>query len=276
VSHGLYSNGDRSQLYLNAFFRHDEAGMARELEAVKRSAEAYRMIGTEIGVASYQGKLAHAIELGDRFESEATAKTGLKGAAAGQWCNVAQTAAAMGDADAVRASVRKALALDRSGVTLLNAAFALVVLGDTAQGEALAAEVRRSPLASSEDGRTGLALIDALVKMRKHDRTALTSLPTPKDDNDTGLLFAIGVVNLAFDNNEVAAREFSTITSRPVPSLSTLSVEADLYLGRALAKMGKTDESRKAYERFLDRWKNADAGLPILAAAKREYAALGR
>jgi hypothetical protein len=61
-----------------------------------------------------------------------------------------------------------------------------------------------------------------------------------------------------------------------VPSLSPLSAEADLYLGRALAKMGKTDESRKAYERFLDRWKNADAGLPILGAAKREYAALGK
>ena len=275
VSRGLDSVGVRSQLYVLAFLRHDEAGMARELEAVKRFADSYRMIGTEIGVAGYQGKLARAIELGERFESEATAKTGLKGAAAGQWCNVAQIAAAMGDADRARGSVRKALAMDRSGPTLLNAAFALVVLGDTAQSEALAVEVRRSPLASSEDARVGLALIDALVKMRKRDRAALATLPTPKDDNDTGLLFAIGVVNLAFDNNDVAAREFSKIAGRPVPSLSPLSAEADLYLGRALAKMGKTAESRKAYERFLDRWKNADAGLPILAAAKREYAALG-
>jgi tetratricopeptide (TPR) repeat protein/predicted Ser/Thr protein kinase len=276
VSRGLDSVGVRSQLYVLAFLRHDEAGMARELEAGKRFADSYRMIGTEIAVAGYQGKLARAIELGGRFDSEATAKTGLKGAAAGQWCNVAQIAAAMGDADGARGSVRKALAMDRSGATLLNAAFALVVLGDTAQSEALAVEIRRSPLASSDDARVGLALIDALVKMRKGDRAALASLPTPKDDNDTGLLFAIGVVNLAFDNNEAAVREFSKIAGRPVPSLSPLSAEADLYLGRALAKMGKTDESRKAYERFLDRWKNADAGLPILAAAKREYAALGK
>ena len=190
------------------------------------------------------------------------------------WCNVAQTAAAMGDAAEARASARKALALDRGGDTLLNAAFALVVAGDTTQAEALEAEARRSPLAASEDARTGFALIDAIAKMQRRDRAALAALPVAKDDNDTGLMFATGVVNLMFDNPDVAAREFSKIASRPVPSLSTLSAEADLYLGRALVKMGKTDEARKSYERFLERWKNADGGLPILAAAKREYAAL--
>jgi tetratricopeptide (TPR) repeat protein len=274
IGHGFDSVGARASLYALAVLKHDDKEAAKQLAAGKRFADSYRLLGTEIGVASYEGKLARAIELGERFESESTAKTGLKGAAAGTWCNIAQTAAAMGDAAATRASVRKALALDRSGGTLLNSAFALVVLGDTTEGEALITEARRSPLAASEDGRTGLALIDALVKMRRHDRTALTTLPTPKDDSDTGLLFAIGVVNLSFDNPEIAVREFSKIVGRPVPSLSTLSAEADLYLGRALAKMGKTDESRKAYERFLDRWKNADAGLPILAAAKKEYAAL--
>jgi len=55
-----------------------------------------------------------------------------------------------------------------------------------------------------------------------------------------------------------------------------LHVEAPLYYGRALAKLGKIDESRKAYERFLESWKNADAGLPLLVAARKEYAALGR
>src|SRR5205807_2024523 len=128
----------------------------------------------------------------------------------------------------------------------------------------------------SDDGRTGLALVDAVVKMRQRDRTALTTLPTPKNDGDTGLLFTIGVVNLAFDNADAAARELSKITSRAIPTLSTFSAEAHLYLGRALAKMGKTDESRKSYERFLDLWKDADPGLPVLAAAKGEYAALGK
>ena len=274
VAHGLDSVGVRSQLYLMAFLKHDEAGMAKQLEASKRFADSYRMLSPQIGAASYQGKLARATELTERFESEAIAKTGLKGAAANQWCQLAQVAAAMGDAAATRAAVRKGLALDRSGQTLLNAAFALIVLRDTVEAQALAAEARRSPLASSEDGRNGLAVIDAVAAAQRRDRTALSLLPTPKDDGDTSLLFAIGAVNLALDNNEIAAREFAKIIDRPVPNLSTLAVEAYLYRGRALAKMGKTDESRKSYERFFDLWKDADPGLPILATAKKEYAAL--
>jgi hypothetical protein len=38
--------------------------------------------------------------------------------------------------------------------------------------------------------------------------------------------------------------------------------------------MGNKDESRKAYDRFFEAWKKADADLPILVAAKKEYAAL--
>jgi hypothetical protein len=34
--------------------------------------------------------------------------------------------------------------------------------------------------------------------------------------------------------------------------------------------------SRRAYQQFLDRWKHADAGLPLLAEARAEYQALGR
>ena len=47
-----------------------------------------------------------------------------------------------------------------------------------------------------------------------------------------------------------------------------------LYYGRALAKLGKTDESRAAYDRFFETFKNADASLPVLVAAKREYSRL--
>jgi tetratricopeptide (TPR) repeat protein len=119
-------------------------------------------------------------------------------------------------------------------------------------------------------------MIDALLKMRRRDRAALEALPAPKDDNDIGLQFVVGVVNLAFDNTEIAARQFKKIVDRPVPSLSTLSVQAHLFYARTLAKTGKIDQSRASYERFFELWKDADAGLPILAAAKKEYEALGR
>jgi tetratricopeptide (TPR) repeat protein len=200
----------------------------------------------------------------------------LKGSAAGLWSNVSQAAALMGDAAASRAAIGKSLALERNIQTLLNNAFALSVLGDTAGGQKMADEAGRLPLATSEEARSGFRLIDAILKMRRGDRTALEVLPPPKDDNDTGVPFASGVINLEFGHADAAAQQFKTIIDRRRPSLSILIAEAPLYYGRALAKMGKVDESRKAYERFLESWKNADAGLPLLVAAKGEYAALTR
>jgi hypothetical protein len=46
---------------------------------------------------------------------------------------------------------------------------------------------------------------------------------------------------------------------------------SSLYYGRALAKLGKTDESRKAYDDFFTTWKDADRNIPILLQAKAEF-----
>jgi eukaryotic-like serine/threonine-protein kinase len=276
IAHGIDSSGVRSEAYLTAFFTHDEAEMAKQLEAARRFPDAFRMLTPQISVALYQGRLSRAVELTERFEAESAAKTGLKGSGAGAWSNVAQSAATMGDVAATRAAVTRSLALDRNLSTLLNAAFSLAVIGDTAGAQRLVDEAKALPLATTEDARTGFREVEAVIKLRRHDRTALDGLPAPKDDNDTGLPFTIGVANLEFGNAAAAADQFERLTGRTRPSLSVLAVEAPLYYGRALAKLGKVNESRKAYDQFFESWKDADPGLPLLVAAKKEYAALGR
>jgi hypothetical protein len=52
------------------------------------------------------------------------------------------------------------------------------------------------------------------------------------------------------------------------------SALAPLFYGRALVKLGRTDEARKGYEQFFDNWKSADPGLPILMSARLEYTKL--
>ena len=47
-------------------------------------------------------------------------------------------------------------------------------------------------------------------------------------------------------------------------------------LARTLARAGDVAASRKAYEQFFARWKNADADLPLLAEASAEHEALRR
>jgi tetratricopeptide (TPR) repeat protein len=115
-----------------------------------------------------------------------------------------------------------------------------------------------------------------VIKLRRGDRAALAALPpmTDDNDNDNGVRFTSAYVNLALGNEEVAAQQFKQILDRRTPSISTTRALVPLFYGRALAKLGKIDESRKAYEQFFDLWKDADAGLPIVATARKEYAAL--
>ena len=49
---------------------------------------------------------------------------------------------------------------------------------------------------------------------------------------------------------------------------------ARLQLARAYAMQGDTAKAKAAYQDFLTLWKDADSELPVLIAAKAEYAKL--
>ena len=50
--------------------------------------------------------------------------------------------------------------------------------------------------------------------------------------------------------------------------------QAQLGLARAHAIAGDKANAKKAYQDFFATWKDADADLPMLVAAKKEFAAL--
>ena len=53
-----------------------------------------------------------------------------------------------------------------------------------------------------------------------------------------------------------------------------LGALAHLGLARAYAMQGDTAKARAAYQDFLTLWEHADADIPVLIAAKSEYAKL--
>jgi tetratricopeptide (TPR) repeat protein len=53
-----------------------------------------------------------------------------------------------------------------------------------------------------------------------------------------------------------------------------IEAQAHLQLARAYAMQGDTAKAKTAYEDFLTLWKDADPDIPILIAAKAEYAKL--
>lgn len=69
--------------------------------------------------------------------------------------------------------------------------------------------------------------------------------------------------------------EFKKILDNPgIDCTSALYPLAYLGTARAYAMENKKIESRQEYEALFNRWKDADADLPILRQAKQEYAQL--
>jgi hypothetical protein len=72
-----------------------------------------------------------------------------------------------------------------------------------------------------------------------------------------------------------AAREFQKILNHPgVVLISPVGALAHLQIGRAYAMQGDAAKAKSAYQDFLTLWKDADPDIPILTAAKAEYAKL--
>jgi len=57
-------------------------------------------------------------------------------------------------------------------------------------------------------------------------------------------------------------------------SAAPFYAQAQLRLARAYSMGGDKADAKKAYDAFFLTWKDADADLPMLVAAKKEYAAL--
>jgi tetratricopeptide (TPR) repeat protein len=76
--------------------------------------------------------------------------------------------------------------------------------------------------------------------------------------------------------NREAAREFERLLElRGVePMLAPYVPLAHVALGRTYGATGEIDKARRAYENFFALWKDADPDVPLLTAAREEYAAL--
>ena len=84
-----------------------------------------------------------------------------------------------------------------------------------------------------------------------------------------------GEAFLAAHRESEAIAEFEKILShRGLVLNEPIGALARLQLGRAYVSAGDVEKSRKAYQSFLDLWKDADPNTPILLQARAEYAKL--
>jgi tetratricopeptide (TPR) repeat protein len=194
-----------------------------------------------------------------------------------------------GNAAAGRQSASKALALGRGRNLDYSAAFALALSGDVPQSRAIAEHLAREFPEDTSVQFMYLPTLRALFALNARDSAAAIQALQIASRYDLapggvgfvgrfGALYPIyvrGLAYLAARQPSEAAAEFQRIVDhRSVVLVDPMDALARLQLARALALAGDTVKAKSAYNDLLTLWKNADAGIPIIDAARAEAARL--
>jgi eukaryotic-like serine/threonine-protein kinase len=177
------------------------------------------------------------------------------------------------------AEVQKALGLDRSRQTESFAVLASGICGNSKVVQSLAEDLSRKYPDDTLIQNVYVPLGKAFVALG-----AGRAQEALEDAEPAQAYFRIfpaaylqGLAYLQLHYASRAVNAFQNATLSPGGNLQATTVfyaQAQLGLARAYAISGDKAEAKKAYEAFFATWKAADADLPMLQAAKKEYAAL--
>jgi serine/threonine protein kinase/tetratricopeptide (TPR) repeat protein len=213
-------------------------------------------------------------------------KFGFNEAAANLASAKAMRDAFHGFSESARQSAAETVRLTDERSARSSAAVALAQAGDTAQAEKLINDLDRAYPADPVIKYAMSPAVRALVLMRQNDTTRAVAALEPARKYDLAfpvgggspaflVMYVRGLAYLQAKDGVKAAGEFQRILDHI--GLNTVSVFlplAQLGLARAYVLQGDSAKARTAYQDFLALWKDADPDVPVLLAAKAEYAKL--
>jgi serine/threonine protein kinase/Tfp pilus assembly protein PilF len=276
---GLDGNTDYLVNDLSTFFL---TGQPKEMQALVRQA-AGRMDEFEVT----QNLAATQQFSGQYKEAAATIQRALEQAGhakapdaqAGQILANAAARGLAGLCEGNEAAVKQGLALDRSKQTQELAVLAASICGNANLALPMAQDLSRKfpeDTLIQDVFRPLAAAFVALAAGQPRETVARSETAKPYDFNYPGS-YVQGLAYLQLHDAGHAVSAFQqAMQSRGANLLSGLPTyaQAQLGLARAYAMGGDKANAKKAYEAFFVTWKDADADLPMLVAAKKEYAAL--
>ena len=107
------------------------------------------------------------------------------------------------------------------------------------------------------DAQRALVLLE---KVRAHDEASYAPY-----------LRGLAYLQLKDSRNAIASFQDATRSKGVAYAAGSPYALSFLGLGRAYAMAGNKPDAKKAYDVFFSEWKNADADLPVIAEAKKEY-----
>jgi eukaryotic-like serine/threonine-protein kinase len=231
-------------------------------------------------VLAFDGQIRKARDYTQRA-TDAARRAGENETAAGYQVEAAQREALYGNLAQARSLAAAALALAHDRDTKYGAALALALAGSSERAAALADQLNRDFPDDTFVQYLYLPAIRGAVALQQHDPArALTILDTalPYEAGEAAGLFPAylrGLAYLATGDGRKAQTEFEKIvTGRGVVLSSPIGALAPLQIARADQLQGQHDQAKNAYQDFLNSWKNADPGIPILETAHSESAKL--
>jgi len=275
--------------YYLAFLQGDDAGMKRQIERARgqRGVED-QMSHHQAMVLAHSGQMRNARILWQRAIERAQ-QAGDREKVAIYEAAAAVCEAHFGNQAAARQRAGTALQFGKGHDVEYAAAFALALAGDTAGSQKLADDLAKRFPEDTPVQFEYLPTLRALLALARHaPPEAIERLHTalPYDFAMPGTAFFAmfgglypvyvrGEAYLAAGRGPEAAAEFQKVLDhRGIVLADPIGALAHLQLGRAYAVSGDMSKAKKAYQRFLTLWKDADADLPVLRQAKAEYAKL--
>jgi tetratricopeptide (TPR) repeat protein len=265
-------------LYLIAFVRGDAATMKQQIEWAKGKPDEYAAQRWQAETAAFSGQLRKANEFSDRAV-ELALRRDLTDVAAEITAGGTVRNALFGECDQIEGQTAKALATTQSYWTRFLAATALAACGEFSRTQSITDEMLKRYPKDTLLSKLFLPLIQAQSEMYRGNAAQVIQLlerTTPYER--TPLPFPIAYVRgqayLSQHKGAEAAAEFQKILDHtgvrgwPADPVYPL---AHVGLARASVLQGDTAKARKIYENFLAFWKDADADLPILIEARKEY-----
>jgi tetratricopeptide (TPR) repeat protein len=185
-----------------------------------------------------------------------------------------------GDRERARTNIAAALKLGATSRDVArDAALAMALAGLTSESRVLLTRVEGDyPVTDTLATSLYLPLTRAAISAATGDpHAALEELrkSVPYDSRNAVARHMKASAYLDAGRLKDAEAEFRRILELPRnTSFNVWEPITHLGLGRALARQGDLVASKKAYETFFDIWKDADKDVPILVAARQEYARL--
>jgi eukaryotic-like serine/threonine-protein kinase len=273
--------------YGAAFLENDAAEMQRQVDAAMGKPGEDVLLSFASDTEAFYGRLGGARRLSQRAIESARGSESKETAAAWRM-NAALREAEFDNLARSRQEIAPALAEGPTRDVSVLAALAFSRIGDINSAERMARDLaERFPL-NTAINRYWLPAIYASIEIRRDNlakaledlrTTSLYELGSPLPQFEVGgslyPVYIRGQIYLSLHQGKEAAAEFQKfLEHRGVALNSPLGALARLQLGRAYALQDKTVQSRAAYQDFFRLWKDADPDIPILIAAKAEYAKL--